>query len=165
MMIGGAMTKEQIRDFTLKISQANHSGLILILTDMCEIYISDSASCFNEGDVAGFKRNLTLSLKGVNELISCFNPSNVQAREVISLLRYIYGRLSASQAKRRPYDMEQCVSILKRLRVAFEKLHEIDTDAPVMRNTHQVYAGLTYGRGTLNEDVQSMSGDNRGFFA
>jgi flagellar protein FliS len=159
------MTRDQIRDFTLKISQANQSGLILILTDMCRIYMDDCVLCFNDGDTQGFKRNLELSLKGVNELIACFNPANKQAREVISLLRYIYGRLASSQVKRRPVDMEQCVSILGRLRVGFEKLHELDDEGPVMRNTHQVYAGLTYSRGTLNEEVQSLSGERRGFFA
>ena len=54
--------------------------------------------------------------------------------------------------------------MLDNLRVGFEKLHSIDTSEPVMKNTHQVYAGLTYGKGTLNE---SMLGDtyNRGFKA
>jgi flagellar protein FliS len=159
------MTKEQIRDFTLKISQANQSGLILILTDICIIYINDTAACFEEGDNDGFRRNLELALKGVNELISCFNPANKQSAEVIALLRYIYGRLAASQARRKPCDTEECVSILARLRPGFERLHELDDEGPVMQNTHQVYAGLTYGRGTLNEDVQSLSGQNRGFFA
>jgi flagellar protein FliS len=159
------MTNEQKKDFTLKISQANHSGLILILTDMCDIYISDAVTCFDGGDADGFKRNLELALKGVNELIGCFNPTNKQAREVIAVLRYIYGRLSTSQAKRKPCDMTQCVSMLEKLKIGFEKLHELDPDGPVMQNTHQVYAGLTYGRGTLNEDVQSLSGASRGFLA
>jgi flagellar protein FliS len=165
IIMGENMTREQIKDFTLKISQANHSGLILILTDICEIYIDDAVSCFDNSDAAGFKQKLELSLKGVNELISCFNPANEQSREVIALLRYIYGRLSTSQAKRRPVDMEQCKTILEGLKPGFERLHELDDEGPVMHNTHQVYAGLTYGRGTLNEDVQSMSGEHRGFFA
>jgi flagellar protein FliS len=159
------MTNEQKKDFTLRISQANHSGLILILTDMCIIYINDAVTCFDGGDEDGFKRNLELALKGANELIACFNPADKQGHEVIALLRYIYGRLSTSQARRKPCDMRQCVSILERLKSGFEKLHELDTEGPVMQNTHQVYAGLTYGRGTLNEDVQSLSGASRGFLA
>ena len=32
-----------------------------------------------------------------------------------------------------------------------------------MRNVHQVYAGLTYGKGTLNESIQGVDYGTRGY--
>lgn len=159
------MTKEQIREYTVRTTSANHSGLILVLTDISTTYINDSIVCYDDFNMAGFKRNVELAKKAVNELIDCFNLSNKQAREVVSLLRYIYGSLVASSIKQELYNMDQCVSILDRLRVSFEKLQEIDQEEPVMKNTHQVYAGLTYGKGTLNESVEGVDITRRGFYA
>lgn len=158
------MTREQIKEFTFRTSQANHSGLILVLTDIVMTYINDSIACYEQDNTDGYMSNLELALKATNELISCFAPGNLQAREVISILRYVYGRLVAGRAKRMPCDFEVCLSILTKLRVAFERLHELDDEEPVMKNTHQVYAGLTYGKGTLNESIQSLTPDKRGYF-
>ena len=36
------MTSELKKEFTLRITQANHSGLILILFDMEKVYIEDA---------------------------------------------------------------------------------------------------------------------------
>ena len=47
---------------------------------------------------------------------------------------------------------------------SFEKLSEQDDSGPVMSNAQSVYAGLTYGKGTLNESTSSLS-DNRGYMA
>ena len=65
--------------------------------------------------------------------------------------------------KRSPQDLELVKGMLGQLRVAFEELHRLDTDGPVMKNTHQVYAGLTDGRGTLNESTLGVDYSNRGF--
>ena len=45
------MTNEQIKEFTLKISQANHSGLMLILHDIEQIYVEDAKKSHLKGDI------------------------------------------------------------------------------------------------------------------
>jgi flagellar protein FliS len=49
------------------------------------------------------------------------------------------------------------------LRVGFVHLHELDNEGAVMQNVHQVYAGLTYGKGTLNESIQGVNYEKRGY--
>ena len=56
--------------------------------------------------------------------------------------------------------LASCIKLLGSLKESFEKLAAQDESGPAMSNTQSVYAGLTYGKGTLNE---SMSSDNRGF--
>lgn len=158
------MTKEQIKEFTLRTTNANHSGLILVLFDVVKVYISDSISAYEEKDEEGYMRYIRMAKKSHNELMSCINPKDELGKRVLQVFRFIYGKLVASEVKRKPDELDRCVVMLDNLRVGFEKLHSIDEEGPVMKNTHQVYAGLTYGKGTLSE---STMGDayNRGFKA
>lgn len=158
------MTKEQIKEFTLRTTNSNHSGLILVLFDVVNVYISDSISAYNSGDADGYLKSIRLAKKAHNELMSCINPSDALGKKVLAIFRFIYGKLASSEVKRQPTELDRCQGMLDNLKVGFEKLHSIDTEGPVMKNTHQVYAGLTYGKGTLSE---STMGDtyNRGYKA
>lgn len=156
------MTNEQIKEFTRRTTQENHSGLILVLCDMEQVFIDDAIRLYST-DIDGYMKSIDKARRTLNELISCFVPSDKQGRDVISVLRYVYGRLVASSVKRSPQDLELAKGMFGQLRVAFEELHRLDTDGPVMKNTHQVYAGLTYGRGTLNESTLGVDYSNRGF--
>lgn len=158
------MTKDQIQEFTLKITQENHSGLILVLCDMEKIYMQDAMDAYPQ-DMDGYLKNVELARRGMNELISCFNPADPLGVRVVTILRFIYGKLVKSAVKQEPQDLDRCKEMVDNLRVGFVCLHEIDTDGPVMKNTHQVYAGLTYGKGTLNESVQGVDYSSRGFKA
>ncbi len=157
------MTKEQIQEFTLRTSQENHSGLILVLCDIVGVYTEDAIEAYDNHDLEVYLRNMELAKRTQNELIDCFNPTDKQGREVISVLRYIYRCFVTATVKRNPHNINECMGLLAKLRVGFEHLHEIDTDGPVMRNTHQVYAGLTYGKGVLNESTIGVDYSTRGF--
>ncbi len=157
------MTKEQIQEFTLRTSQANHSGLILILTDMDKIYINDALSAYEDGDMEQYHRYIELARRTHNELMSTMNMQDALARKVVATLRYIYGLLVASKVKQEPQELDRCIGMLDTLKVAFEHLHSLDEEGPVMKNTHRVYAGLTYGKGVLNESLGSTDYTNRGF--
>lgn len=158
------MTKEQIKEFTLRTTNSNHSGLILVLFDVVNVYISDSITAYNSGDKDEYLKNIRMAKKSHNELMSCINPGDALGKKVLLVFRFIYGKLASSEAKRSPDELDRCQGMLDNLKVGFEKLHSIDTEGPVMKNTHQVYVGLTYGKGTLSE---STLGDtyNRGFKA
>lgn len=157
------MTKEQIKEFTLRTSQANHSGLILILVDIDKIYMNDAITAYEAGDMAQFDKYVDLARRTHNELMSAMNPGDDLGKKVLNVLRFIYGRLVASQVKRKPQDIDRCIGMLETLEPGFKKLHEIDGEGPVMRNTHRVYAGLTYGKGVLNESIEGTDYTRRGF--
>lgn len=157
------MTKEQIKEFTLRTSQANHSGLILILTDMDKIYLDDAIKAYDAQDLEQYNKYMELARKTHNELMSAMNPNDALGRRVLGILRYIYKCMVSSQVKRKPQDLERCMGMMDTLKVAFEHLHSLDEEGPVMKNTHRVYAGLTYGKGVLNESLGSADYSNRGF--
>lgn len=159
------MTKEQINEFTLRTTQANHSGLVLVLFDMEDVYLHDALGCFEEADIDGYLRNLEQAKKTHNELMASINRVDVSGFKVWSLLRYMYRLLVASSVKREPVELDRVCDMLLKLNDAFKIVHEKDEEGPVMKNTHQVYAGLTYGKGRLNESYGTVDYSNRGFRA
>lgn len=159
------MTKEQIREFTLRTCQSNHSGLILVLFDVEKIYLHDAVAAYNAGDVDGYTKNIDMVRRTHNELMSAVNPSDLQGRRILSILRFIYDKLVLSSIRKQPQQLDRCQKMMDNLRKCFVQLHELDEEGPVMQNTHQVYAGLTYGRGVLNESVEGMNYGSRGFKA
>ena len=52
--------------------------------------------------------------------------------------------------------------MVRKLKDAYETISEQDDSGAVMENTQAVYAGLTYGRGALNESLADQ-GSSRGF--
>ena len=53
--------------------------------------------------------------------------------------------LIASEVKRKDVNISTVISILSKLKVAFEEVSKQDTSKPLM-GSEKVYEGLTYGR-------------------
>ena len=157
------MTREQINEFTLRTSQANHSGLILILFDMEKIYMTDALEAYSAGDEENYLRQLELARRVHNELMGCLNPKDAVAADVLRVFRFIYARMNSSVIRKKPDSLDRCQAMMDTLRGGFVHLHELDTEDAVMKNTHKVYAGLTYGKGVLTESVQGVDYSSRGY--
>ena len=52
--------------------------------------------------------------------------------------------------------------MIQELKKSYEQAVALDDSAPIMQNTQTVYAGLTYGKDSLNINL-SDQGTNRGF--
>ena len=59
-------------------------------------------------------------------------------------------------------ELSHVKMIMIKLHDAYEQISGQDTSGPVMANTQTVYAGLTYGRNSLTENLDGQGGD-RGF--
>mgnify|MGYP002520656052 FL=1 len=157
------MTQEQKQEFTRRISQQNHSGLILVLCDIFHTYGNDAIAAYEADDRMAYLQNIGQARRAMQELIDCFSKEDPLGRNVIAILRFIYGKLVRSEVRRQPDELERCVQMVDDLRVGFVHLHELDNEGAVMQNVHQVYAGLTYGKGMLNESVQGVDYGTRGY--
>lgn len=160
--IRGIMTREKKQEFTLKITQANKTGLVVILYEMTLAFLEDASAAFDAGDKAEFKKSIGKAKDCIDELIASLDLSYDIALKLHSLYFFYKRQLStaAIQGKREP--MEPVVDMLKELKKSYEKVASQDTSAPLMKNTQAVYAGLTYGKGSLNVDLADQGAD-RGF--
>lgn len=159
------MTKEQINEFTLRTTQANHTGLVVILFEIEDVYINDALNCYEAADKDGFFTNLEQAKKTHNELMNAMNREDEAGLRMWNLLRYMYKLMIESSVKREVLELCRVREMLSKLSEGFKQVHEKDTDGPVMQNTHQVYAGLTYGKGKLNDSYGIKDYSNRGFKA
>ena len=83
----------------------------------------------------------------------------------MSLYSYCNLRFASATAASRPNDLLIIEEIIGKLKKSFRTLSVSDNSGPVMQNAQSVYAGLTYGKGFLNETYVDARDYNRGFNA
>lgn len=158
------MTQEMKKEFTLRISQANKTELVLIIYEILLGYLQDAKAAIEEKD-ATQKRASIGKIRGcINELIGSLHFEYEPAGELLELYVYCSKELVQASLHDSIESLLHVESIITKLKDAYESIKGEDKSGPLMGNTQTVYAGLTYGRNTLNENVTSPSG-NRGFLA
>ncbi|MCR5733417.1 MAG: flagellar protein FliS [Lachnospiraceae bacterium] len=157
------MTKELIQEYTLKITQANRSQMIVIVYDIAEQYIKDALSAYDDGDMETFRNNCGYALKCVGDLMEALDFNYELAVPLMRLYVFISKQISLSSVKNDTEGLLAARGLMLSLRDSFEEMAKQDDSGPVMGNTESVYAGLTYGKNQLNESIGGS--DNRGFMA
>ena len=159
------MERDKIQEFTLRVTQASKTSLVVILYDIILSDIKQAHRYFEEGDISLYVHELKHATKCINELMATLDYKISMSHDLLSLYSYVNKTLISAQMKKEPSLLKAVVLVIEKLKFAFEEISKQDESGPVMENTHQVYAGLTYGRGTLNESYLSTYDQNRGFKA
>ncbi len=156
------MTKERIQEYTLKITNASPTGIIVIMYDLATEYIEEAKKCFEKNDHDGARVQCTNAGRVLGDLIASLDFSYGISFQLYRIYEYISKEVSMAVVKNDTAGLDEAVKLLSQLRESFDKLSEQDSSGPSMSNAQTVYAGLTYGKGTLNESTAGMS-DNRGY--
>lgn len=163
------MKKEEKQQFTLRISQANPTELVVILYEMLLCYLEDGLEALqpeaggaeNEDRLHEAARNARGCL---NELLQSLDLRYEPAPALQRLYMFCLRRLARGEQRRDGAPLEEIKRVIVPLRDAYEKLAEQNGAGPVMQNSQTVYAGLTYGRNTLTENLAGQD-LNRGILA
>lgn len=155
------MTKEETSGFSYRIMQASPTELIIILYEMFEVYLKDAISYCKEDKIQEFRTSLKSSQRVLNELNHSLDMQYSISLNFMQIYLFINRTMLKASVSRKTEDLERCIRMIEKLKNAFEQIKDEDRRGPVMKNTQQVYAGLTYGKGTLNESFGLES--NRGF--
>lgn len=156
------MTKEKIQDYTLKITNASATGIIVILYDLAVEYIEEAVKCFEADDHEGAKVQCTSAGAVLGDLIASLDFKYEIAFPLFRIYEFISKEISMAVIRNDAKALPDMIRLLSSLRESFVKISEQDESGPVMSNAETVYAGLTYGKGTLNEST-SYSMDKRGY--
>lgn len=159
------MNKDAIQAFATRVTTASRSELIVILYEMILTEIAEARKAYEKNDLEAFDKELKRAQKYVNELIVPLDYHYEISYDLLSLYLFVNKRIITAIVKRNPLSLDSAESILKKLLIGFEGVSKQDKSGPMMRNTQQVYAGLTYGKGTLNETYLNPDNKNRGFIA
>lgn len=156
------MTKELKQEYTLRISQANKTQLITILYEMVLLYIDEAKEALDAGGRMEYK-NAIRKIRGcMDELTASLNLDYELAQNLLQLYLYVNRELVKASSHNGKENLEHVRKVIDQLHKAYLQIETQDTSGSVMGNTQTVYAGLTYGRNTLTENITDPSA-NRGF--
>ena len=161
------MKKEDKQQFTFRNTQANSTQLVVILYEMLLCYLEDARQALAQEETAGeggqddFREAVRKARGCLNELIGSLHMEYEPAPALMQLYLFCIRRLAFGEQRRNAGVLGEIRSVIEPLHDAYGKLAEKNNAGPVMRNSQTVYAGLTYGRNTLTENMTDQ-GANRG---
>lgn len=158
------MTNEKKQEFTLRITQANKSELVVILYELFFYYIEEAKKVLEEKNTEEFKANLTCAHDCLNELIGSLHMEQNLAHAIMHVYLFVSGRIGMAKGSLQTEPLFDADRLMHKLYETYKEDAKTDTSEPVMNHTQTVYAGLTYGRNTLTENREDGS-LSRGFLA
>ncbi|RKM58895.1 flagellar protein FliS [Butyrivibrio sp. CB08] len=158
------MTLEKKQEFTLKITQANKTQLITILYEMVMDYLDEAIDAFAVGTRDDAEKSIRNAQNCIDELIHSLNMEYELARNLHKIYIFSKKELSGAYATGNIHRVWKVKKNFESLHEAYVELEKYDESESIMDNTQKVYAGLTYGRYALNEDITAVS-MNRGLMA
>ncbi|NLG03854.1 MAG: flagellar protein FliS [Clostridia bacterium] len=153
------MTKEQIKEYTLRITQANRSEMIIIIYDMILDDIKEAKSAINHDE---YKKACSHITRCIAHLINALDFSYPISLNYVQIYLYLNRTTSMALIKNDPALLDEVAYRIETLRESFNEVCRQDKSSAMMENTQTVYAGLTYGKTALNESLNDQ-GALRGF--
>ena len=154
------MKKEDKQRFALRIPQANPTELVVILYDMMLCYLEDALAAM-DSDEQQFREGVRRARGCLYELMASLHMEHAPAPALMQLYMFCTRRLALGEARHDRELLGEIRRIIVPLRDAYDQIAEQNGAGPVMNNSQAVYAGLTYGRNMLAENVADQ-GANRG---
>ena len=128
------MTKELIKTFQYRITQATASQLVVILYG-----------------------------KVIDQLISGLDMQYEVSANLFLIYNHIKRTLISVSVNLNKAELKRVRGLLKNLRESFYEVSKQDTSEPLIKNTQTVYSGLTYSKGGISNETQTDNIENRGF--
>ncbi len=151
------------QDFTRRLSQCNSGGMIVIIYEICFAYMEDVKKAYASGNHAEMKAAIRKAQNVIDELIGSLNFAYEISSNLYALYVFCKNELARTLYENRLDGLTEADKIMRRLYHSFAEAAKSDTSAPIMSNTQQIYAGMTYGRTQLNENDMNYD-RQRGFF-
>jgi len=156
------MTREEIQIYTRRITNGTKTDLVVTTYDIILTYLHDANCAMEKKEEEQVIWNLNKSLGFINELIHALNLDYQLGQDLLVLYRYMQKVISRCILKKNVEYLDTVQSMITKLKSSFSEVAKQDQSGPVIRQGGQVYAGITYGKGTLNEMYEN---GNRGFKA
>lgn len=144
------MTREKMNEYTVRITQTNPTGLVVITYEIIIDYIDEAINALQTNDEESFIKSCKKARQFVNQLSSALDFKHEISKDLMSLYIYANNCLFKSEIRRKNVHLETIRDMMNKLRSSFEIISKQDNSGQVMTNVQQVYEGLTYGRNARN---------------
>lgn len=159
------MDKERLQEYATRVTQANRSELVVIIYETIVASIEEGKKSLADGDTEQARKEITRARELITELMGSLDLQYEIAHYLRRLYVYAGQELCQGIANRDPEQLDHSLQIFEKLLPSFREMAKQDDSGAVMENAQTIYAGLTYGRGTLNETLGTAVDVNRGFEA
>lgn len=175
------MKKERVQEFAARVTQGSKTDLIVIMYDIVLEDIAEARRILaSEVQAAGggnkraaygtpvreeYRKELLHAARFVSELMAALDFRYRLSYELRTLYVYAHKCLTEAAFSGETGKLADVEDMMEGLKAAFAKVAEEDTSGPVMQNSQKLTAGLTYGRGRLNEICVDPNDAKRGFLA
>lgn len=157
------MESEKKKGYAARITQANRSELVVIIYELMLDSIQEAQENFVSGNLEMADRELKRAQGLLTEMRGSLDFQYEISVNLAALYRYVHEQLVHSIVRQKDVNLDSCQRVLRGLMTGFVEVAKQDHSEPVMENVQQVYAGLTYGRGSLNEVAVDAGQSGRGF--
>ena len=148
------------QEFTRRISVANSTDLIVILYDMVLSYADDAEEALKTDEDHEFYAAISRMRNCINELMCSLHMEYEPASALLELYKYCTRKLATASIRRSIQPLDEIRKIIIPLRDSYSELAKTNTSGAVMGNSESVYAGMTYGKTDINENL--VGNTNRG---
>ncbi len=157
-----ALCKE---DYVARIAQASGVQLTIITYELAIHYIEEAkALASHPGEKEAYGQAVNKARAAVESLMDTLDMAVTFSRELMPLYIYINKRLAEVYFNQNMALLDEAQTLLQTLLEGWQEVEKSQADAaPLMDSAQQLYAGLTYKNGRLQEYIQED--DSRGFQA
>lgn len=159
------MESKKLQMYTARVTQANRSELVVITYDLILDSIKCAKQAFQEKNNMEYEKELKRIQKLLNELMGSLDYQYPIAKDLMQLYTYSNRNVVEAQFQKEPKKLDSVVIVIKKLKAGFEGVAKEDNSSAVMQNTQKLYAGLTYGKHSLEEVSFNANEATRGFRA
>lgn len=154
-------------NWTARIVNANSAQLVLIIYELIFEAIDTAKQQLADNHKDEFRKTIERAKKLLMELVHDINFNNGLEYDIASLYLYVNKLFIQSYFKAEDKQLDEAKKILKKIYDGFTEAEKMlpkeEKEQKVVQNAQQIYAGMTYGRGILNESINIDR--NRGFKA
>jgi flagellar protein FliS len=157
------MNNELKMSYTRRITQSNPSEIIAILYEIFFTYLQDGEEAMKCRNLEQAREELRHASQVIQHLKYALDRKQELSKQLYPLYDFCQRALEKSNYRGDLSGIEEARRIMGPLQEAFQQIAKQDQSGSVMKHTQTVLAGMTYGRGTLNETT--IYENNRGFLA
>lgn len=139
--------------FTRRLSQCNRGELIVIMYDILFEHLETAKDAYGKHDDYEFCEGLRMAQQVLERLMADLDFKYEISNQLYALYVFCRNELAKAMYEHRLDKINSSEKILRRLYNSFEEAAKQDDSEPFMKNTQQVYVGMTYGRGMENENL------------
>lgn len=127
------MTKENIRDYSINITQATRTGLVVITYNIIIDYLDDAMAAYSQKDIDAFREAIKKAKPFLAELTKALDMRYPISANLMSIYLFMNKSLVKADIKQDVSELPRIKKMLLQLRDAFIEVGKDDEPDPVMQ--------------------------------